>query len=152
MKKILWIALVSFSIMSCNSSPEKTDGDATVTLHEEEHHHDDSVEAIELNDGQKWQVNEEMKPFVEAGESSLTTFLNTSSTDFTALAKQLKEQDDALIKSCTMTGKSHDELHKWLHPHLELVEALSKATNEQQASELTAQLKKSFDTYHQYFQ
>lgn len=152
MKKILWIALVSFSVMSCNSSPEKTDGDATVTLHEEDHHHDDSAEAIELNDGQKWQVNDEMKPFVEAGESSLNAFLNSSSKDYAALAKQLKEQNDALIKSCTMTGKSHDELHKWLHPHLELVEELSKASGEQQGNELTARLKKSFETYHQYFQ
>jgi hypothetical protein len=51
-----------------------------------------------------------------------------------------------------MDGKSHEELHKWLHPHMQLIEDLGNADNDQQANEIIAQLNKSFQTYHNYFQ
>jgi len=64
----------------------------------------------------------------------------------------LKDQNNQLIKSCTMKGKSHDELHKWLHPHLELVEALEKSANENEAKGIVLKLQKSNEVYHQYFE
>jgi hypothetical protein len=51
-----------------------------------------------------------------------------------------------------MNGESHDELHKWLHPHIQLVDALSKAKNQEEADEIIAQLKESFQIYNTYFQ
>ena len=51
-----------------------------------------------------------------------------------------------------MDGKSHDELHKWLHPHLELVEALEKSANENEAKGIVLKLQKSNEVYHQYFE
>ena len=51
-----------------------------------------------------------------------------------------------------MKGKSHDELHKWLAPHLKLVADLEKANNEIEAKELLLKLKSSYDLYDQYFQ
>ena len=56
------------------------------------------------------------------------------------------------MKSCTMKGESHDELHKWLHPHMELVEELSKAKTDEKANELVSQLRESYQSYNQYFQ
>lgn len=104
---------------------------------------------IELNNGQKWKVNEEMTPFILAGYKILNEY---SGTDFRALAKQLKSENNSLIKSCTMDGKSHDELHKWLHPHLELVDELKNAESEQKATEIIASLKKSYQAYNAYFE
>ncbi|MOA59843.1 hypothetical protein D3C78_1845640 [compost metagenome] len=51
-----------------------------------------------------------------------------------------------------MSGKSHDELHKWLHPHLELVTKLEKAENEKDSNAIISQLLESYKTYHEYFQ
>ena len=68
------------------------------------------------------------------------------------MATQLKEKNNGLIKSCTMNGESHDELHKWLYPHIELIESLSKAESTEAASEIVADLQASFSTYNQYFQ
>ena len=51
-----------------------------------------------------------------------------------------------------MKGESHDELHKWLHPHIELIESLSKAESAEQASKIITDLQTSFSIYNQYFQ
>ena len=150
MKKVLVLAISSFVLWSCNNSSEKAKSNQETK--QEEHQHDETSEAVELNIGKKWIVNDEMKPFVAKGEGLVTTYLQSSHTNYNELAQQLKEQNNQLIKSCTMKGKSHDELHKWLHPHLELVEALGKSTNENEAKGIVLKLQKSDEAYHQYFE
>ena len=150
MKKVLVLAISSFVLWSCNNPSEKVKSNQETK--QEEHQHDETSEAVELNIGKKWIVNDEMKPFVAKGEGLVTTYLQSSHTNYNELAQQLKEQNNQLIKSCTMKGKSHDELHKWLHPHLELVEALGKSTNENEAKGIVLKLQKSNEAYHQYFE
>ena len=150
MKKVLVLAISSFVLWSCNNSSAKAKSNQETK--EEEHQHDETSEAVELNIGKKWIVNDEMKPFVAKGEGLVTTYLQSSHTNYNELAQQLKEQNNQLIKSCTMKGKSHDEVHKWLHPHLELVEALGKSTNENEAKGIVLKLQKSNEVYHQYFE
>lgn len=110
---------------------------------------DEHAVDLELNNGEKWIVNEEMKPFVLEAKQKVSQYDNG---DYTLLAEQIKEQNQGLIKSCTMTGESHDELHKWLEPHLKLTQELADAKNEKQAKEIVAQIEKSFETYNAYFQ
>ena len=104
---------------------------------------------IALNNGEKWEVNQEMSPNILAGENILN---NYTGDDYKSLADQLKTQNKKLINSCTMDGKSHDELHKWLHPHMQLIESLGDADNISGANTLISQLKESYKTYHTYFQ
>ena len=150
MKKVLVLAISSFVLWSCNNSSEKAKSNQETK--QEEHQHDETSEAVELNIGKKWIVNDEMKPFVAKGEGLVTTYLQSSQTNYNKLAQKLKDQNNQLIKSCTMKGKSHDELHKWLHPHLELVEALEKSANENEAKGIVLKLQKSNEVYHQYFE
>lgn len=114
-------------------------------------HSHDQV-AIELNNGQKWKVNEEMKPHIEKGRELLNAYLADGSTDHEQLAEDLQEQNSKLIKSCTMDGKAHDELHNWLHPHLELVKTLRDAETEDEAAKTINELKASYELYDQYFE
>jgi len=107
---------------------------------------------IELNEGQKWKVNEEMKPHIEQGQALLNTYVAESDTDYKKLAANLQEQNSNLIKSCTMDGKSHDELHKWLHPHLELIKELSNANSPEEAAAITKELQTSFEVYSAHFE
>lgn len=151
MKKIFVFAIGSLFLWSCNQTSETAHSNEEAMSHEE-HHHDESSEALELNNGERWFVNEEMKPFVEKGEVLINNYLENNQTDYQNLSKQIKEQNQLLIKSCTMDGKSHDELHKWLHPHMELIEDLEKAENEIEAKETILELQKSNTVYHQYFQ
>jgi hypothetical protein len=104
---------------------------------------------IELNNGQKWNVNLEMTPYILEAEQIL---LQYKGNDYNALAEQLKNKNNGLIKSCTMDGKSHEELHKWLHPHIQLIDALEDAENKEEADKIISELKASFQTYHNYFQ
>ncbi|HRP91231.1 MAG TPA: hypothetical protein PKX92_14480 [Edaphocola sp.] len=150
MKKVFVLGISVLFLWSCNNTTEKS------TTHQEaenhaEHQQDESSESIELNNGEKWLVNEEMKPFVMKGEELVNSYIQDNQTDYKALAQQLIEQNNQLIKSCTMNGKSHDELHKWLHPHLEIVNALEEEKDAAKANEIVLQLQKSYQDYHQYF-
>ena len=47
-----------------------------------------------------------------------------------------------------MKGEAHDELHKWLVPYIELVDAFSKEKSANQFIEI----QHYFKTFNQYFQ
>lgn len=105
--------------------------------------------SIELDNGQKWIVNAEMTPYILESEELLLQYDGIS---YGLLAEQMSSLNKSLIKSCTMSGKSHDELHKWLHPHMQLIESLGEVTNEGDAVKIISELKESFLTFHTYFQ
>lgn len=129
----LIIATVLFSIIfSCNHHPENA--------------------ALELNNGEKWNVNAEMMPFLTTSKTLIAEFEAGSDKDYKSLAAQLKESNKQLISSCTMTGKSHEELHKWLHPYMGFLDELDEAKNEQEAGQVFEKIKTSFDTFGTYFQ
>ena len=115
------------------------------------HQHNQAYE-IELVDGKKWMVNNEMKPFLQKGEELVNQYLQNNQTDYKTLATQLNEQNSQLIKSCTMEGKSHDELHKWLHPHLELVKELEKVSIKEDADHIIHHISESYQAYKNYFE
>ena len=89
---------------------------------------------------------------MENGAKLIQDFNSNESNDYKALAENLKEQNDSLIRSCTMKGKSHEELHKWLHPHLGLVKELSDAAHSDEAGEVVSRLEESYHTYQMYFE
>ena len=150
MKKVIVFGMGIMLLWSCNNSTEKSTAHQETESHAELHH-DENLEAIELNIGEKWLVNEEMKPFVLKGEELVNTYIQDGKTDYKTLSEQLKNQNSQLIKSCTMDGKSHDELHKWLHPHIELVKELENETDATKANEIVSKIQYSYQDYHKYF-
>lgn len=150
MKKIFIIIFGSFALLSCNQTAEKSTSKVEVTK-QEAPKEEESEEALELNNGEKWVVNEEMKPHVREGEDLVNVYAETNHSDFKKLATDLKSHNDKLIKSCTMDGKSHDELHKWLVPHLKLTKELAEETDAIKASDIVKELQYSYSSYHRYF-
>lgn len=150
MKKIIIVGLSGLLLWGCHNNA-KTEESETHTEAQAEHSTNKNSATPELNNGEKWVVNEEMKPFVIKGSELVNSYIRESRLDYKALAAQLKDQNDQLIKSCTMKGKSHDELHKWLNPHLEMVKALEAQTDAAKANEIVLQLQNSYQQYHQYF-
>lgn len=114
-------------------------------------HSNQGVADLKLNNGEKWEVNAEMTPHIQQGSQILSDYVAQSSSDYKKLAADLKAQNDQLIKSCTMKGESHDELHKWLHPHMSLVEKLDEAADATEARAIVAQLEQSYKTYQKFF-
>ena len=120
--------------------------------HKESHNQESvNTQSIELNNGEKWTINKEMKPPIQEGENFLKEYISSQDTTFTELSEQLSEYNSTLIKSCSMTGKAHDELHKWLVPHISLVDSLGKVHNQNQAENLIKEISESFNTFNKHF-
>lgn len=134
MKKthLLNLLISALALFSCTTNEPKSD--------------------IHLNNGEKWRVNSEMKPHIERGGEILEAYISNEDDDYLTLAKDLNTQNTALIKSCTMTGDGHNELHKWLHPHMEMIEKLDQAKDQKEAATIITQLEESFNLYHTYFE
>lgn len=137
MKKIISFTLLIAIFTSCQTNEVESDYSKSLD--------------IELIDNAKWAVNSEMKPFVERSEFVLNKYVSENKTNYIELSALLREQNSLLIQSCTMSGESHDQLHKWLHPHLGLVKKLKKADDEIAAGKVVDELKASFESYHYYF-
>lgn len=150
MKKTIVVAMSVMLFWSCNTTSEKNAMQSEVQ-DETAHQHNENSDIIELNNGEKWKVNEEMKPFVSKGEELVNTYIQTNGTDYKLLAEEIKSENSKLIKSCTMKGKSHDELHKWLLPHLEIVKTLEAETDSVKATHAVTNLQQSYQDYHKNF-
>lgn len=150
MKKIFGLGLAGLLIWSCGTPPENTSevqvaaSPATAPVSE--------TEDITLNNGRKWQVKADMSPHILKGEALVDAYVQQNQTDYKKLAQEVDEQNTQLIENCSMEGASHDALHKWVQPHLELVEALKNETNPAAAQAMVLQLRRSYQRYHQYFQ
>lgn len=163
--KIITLAagMAAFMFTACDSGHSHSDADHQ---HDDHAHHDhadhdhgdldghehgDLEGDLRLNNGEKWIVNAEMKPHVLNGEKALSTYLSSGDTDYLALASKIEDANSNLISSCTMKGTSHDELHKWLHPHLVLIVELEEAQNQEEADQIIADIQDSYETYHNFF-
>lgn len=83
---------------------------------------------IELNKGRKWKVPEAMMQIIQAMQTDLKGPVPQSGSEYRALANQLNGRLNQLTAGCTMKGKGHDELHKWLIPFLERARAFQEET------------------------
>lgn len=142
----------------CNNSVKKDDeniaivqtNNATETI-EQDHSSNDS---IELNNGAKWEVVPEMMKHIRNMESDVNRFNETQHSevkDFTLLGKKLQKNIDLLTSNCTMQGKAHDELHKWLLPYIGMVDKLNKSKTKNEAFSGVEAIAASFKTLNIYF-
>lgn len=151
MRKTIIVLVCALFMWSCNQSPDTTTESSDEEIENHDDHHFDENEPLELNNGARWIVNDEMKPFVQKGHELVNAFIAERRNDYQDLAEQLTVQNNQLIQSCTMEGKSHDELHKWLHPHLELVQELGSKDNGAEADKIVVEIQQSYLEYQKYF-
>ena len=153
MKKItISFTLISLFLFSCSNTSNEKSKQQTETVTHEEHQHSDDVQTIELNNGEKWKVEGNMITHIRNMEIDINSFANVEQKDFKSLAKKLQSNIDLLTSNCTMEGKAHDELHKWLLPYIDVVKELSEAKDETEASKQFKNIQTSFTTFNQYFQ
>lgn len=159
-KTILAAAIISAFLMSCNETKQKTENSETVEATEAVHEHhgeemtainNDWVNEIKLDNGERWDANIETNEGVEKMQSLIQTSEKQSVEDYHALATDLNETKNFVVKKCTMEGPSHDNLHVFLHPLIEKIEALGKVSTVEEGSEITASIKENLDGYYKYF-
>ena len=153
MKKItILISVISLFLFSCGNTSNEKSKEQTETVTHEEHQHNAEIQIIELNNGEKWKVDANMITHIRNMENDINSFANVKQKDFNSIAEKLQSYIDLLTSNCTMKGKAHDELHKWLLPYIDLAKELSEAKDETEASKRFENIQTSFTTFNQYFQ
>lgn len=166
-KTILTAAIISAFLISCNETKNKeVSSDAMDTIEEVHEHHtstplsnqelmaainNDWVNEINLDNGDKWDANIETNQGVEKMLSLVEASEKKSVEDYHALASDLNETKNFVVKKCTMEGASHDNLHVFLHPLIDKIAALGKVSSVDQGSEITASIKENLEGYSNYF-
>lgn len=150
-KKLVWIIFPLIAIGCANSPQENEETTAAenevIMESETEHHHEN--EAIVLNHGEKWKVEENMMVFIRNMEKATLDF---EGTDYVALAVEIDENIRNLTSNCTMEGQAHDELHKWLVPFIGLSEAFDVAKEQTEQERIYQEIKASFEEFNTYFE
>ena len=109
-----------------------------------------SLEALELNEGLKWKMdNHTRASFSTMADSFL-------GKDYSSLGGEGLKQEgtvlrtglDELIRGCTMTGAAHDQLHVFLTGYIPAVAALAEKGEVENAREVQRYL----EEYGRYFE
>ena len=153
MKKItILIPVISLFLFSCGNTSNEKSKQQTETVTHEEHQHNAEIQNIELNNGEKWEVDANMITHIRNMENDVISFAKVEQKDYKSLSEKLQSNIDLLTSNCTMKGKAHDELHKWLLPYIDLVKELSEAKDETEAEKQFQNIQTSFTAFNQYFQ
>lgn len=158
-KFTLLIAILMGITYGCNNTAKEEKTKTIVTQDsvlsiENEHNHSES-DSIELNNGAKWVVVPEMMKYIRTMESDINQFAKAQHKelkDFTQLGASLQKNIDLLTSNCTMEGKAHDELHKWLLPYIDMVDKLNKSKNNDEALHTFEEIKASYKLFNIYFE
>lgn len=109
------------------------------------------IDEISLDQGAKWTANIE----TTAGVSDMLALIESSKADATVnhqkLGDGLNEIKNMIVKECTMTGASHDNLHIWLYPLISKIELLQKAESRESGIRLTEEIQDHLEKYYDYF-
>lgn len=163
MKKQIIITVVAcISIAYGCSDPIRKENNETVKARQEpisastesKHHHNEGA-SIELNNGLKWKVEVEMLKYIRNMESDVKLFTkanNKNLNDYITLGAGLQKNIDLLTSNCTMEGKAHDELHKWLLPYIDMVDKLNKSKNDNDTQVTFKEIENSFGVFNKYFE
>ncbi len=164
-KTILTTVIISALLISCNETKHKEESTDTVETTKGVHEHEMEemsvemhslnnawVNEIKLDNGSKWQANTETTEGVDKMLNLVKSSDPKTVEDYHALASKLNEDKNFIVKKCTMEGPSHDNLHVFLHPLIEKIEALEKVSTTDEGAETAASIKENLEGYYNYFQ
>jgi len=142
MEKIILCSLLGLllAFSSCSNSPDK--------VIEAE----DNSYGIELVNDQKWKVNGEMLVHIRNMEADILNASSQDNPDLEELGRTLDQHVELLISSCTMKGKAHDELHKWLLPFINNLKALKETTDTETKQQVFKTIADSMNEFNNYFE
>jgi PBP1b-binding outer membrane lipoprotein LpoB len=163
-KTLLSIAMMAFILSSCNNKKEThatehdTQNETEVVSHENHEVHETSsvlnnnwMNEIQLDNGSKWLANIETTD----GVNDMLKLISESKTetveDYLSLADKLNTRKNTLVKECTMTGPSHDNLHVFLHPLIEKIDVLLKTKTTEEGAETLKSITDNLNAYNSYF-
>lgn len=150
--KIALFTLLIFVFACKNELVHQHDEEANET-HEHIHSHDhELIKELKLNNGEKWVMQPALTTNIENMEMAVKAYKESNSKEFEGLAALLENESNLMIKNCTMQGESHNELHKWLEPHLAMIKDLKAVDTSTDASPIIDEIDASFELLRKYFE
>jgi len=141
MKAIVTSIILLLLITSCtNQSGSKENSEP-----------DKNTYNIELVNNEKWDVNQEMMVHINNMESDIEAISGQTNPNYKELGSKLDENIGLLTSNCTMTGRAHDELHKWLLPFIDLVKELNTADSKEKRQQSFEVIQESMNEFNTYF-
>jgi hypothetical protein len=137
---ILIVALLA----GCNTSRR--------TIAHDDHAVHSHYARLELNEGKKWVVDKPMMAHIRNLEKLVLEADRKPFEDHAALAAGIQENLGRLVTNCTMKGKAHDELHKWLIPFLTMAQDYTDATNPEAQGQQLQRIKQALLVFNKYFE
>jgi len=141
---MLMIPALALGVTGCSTA----DHGGTTTAHSAHAQY----ATLELNEGKKWVVAKPMMAHMLNLEGAVRDFDRKPGRDHAALATEIQDNLGRLVTNCTMEGKPHDELHKWLMPFLGLSADYSKATAPQVQQQKLQEIKQALLVFNEYFE
>lgn len=132
---------ITFLLTSCsNNETSQNNSDSSINMYD-----------IELVNNEKWEVDKEMLVHIKNMESDIEAASQQSNPNYKELGAKLDENIGLLTSNCTMTGKAHDELHKWLLPFIDLVKDLNAADSKEEQQKSFEAIQESMNEFNTYF-
>lgn len=156
MKKLaISILLIATALTSCKNNEKEAKPNITTEVVQEletDILSTDWMQNIKLNNGAKWEANTETTDGVNKMQEALKTQTTITIDDYHQLASLLNENKNYVIKKCSMKGAPHDNLHVWLLPLIEKIDALSAVKTLENASKIKKSIEDNVNAYTTYFQ
>ncbi|MCM4150359.1 hypothetical protein DHD05_02045 [Arenibacter sp. N53] len=154
--KIILFAILSIGYLSCKQAvKEDSKSPGTIITKtascSELQFNADWEKEMAMNNGLKWQANLETTMGIAAMSKLMAETKTLYMEDYRNLGNALNEVKNSIVKECTMTGASHDNLHVFLHPLIQKIELLQKTDNTDTAAKIKESINGQLKSYYTYF-
>lgn len=144
--------IASSILLSCGNPSEDQPSDSTKIVSTVEQVNTSETEAIQLNNGEKWKLEEELLNPIQEMEKEINSFAMAEKKDYKLFAARLQKTIELITSKCNREDKAHDTLHRWLVPFMDTVTELGASADESEAAKKFEELQTSFKTFNEYFQ
>lgn len=119
--------------------------------HQHERHSEVATTELELNDGERWEMDEHTRAMLAKMEQTFFQADHSTLMGLNGAGSQLDAQLKELINGCTMQGESHNQLHIFLTDYMPAVKGLAGAKDYDTARASAIKLKGQLESYKHYF-
>jgi hypothetical protein len=102
MKKIIAFLILTPFFISCGGNEAENIEPKTEILENEEVAVLSGPHELQLNNGEKWTIDEGMRTYIDSLNITLNGFSGSDSLAYNELSKDLSRQTKAVIDNCTM--------------------------------------------------
>jgi len=156
MKKSAILGLVLLiSLLGCKEAQKEETiiTEQTAVEHKEDSHGDQNnwMSQIQLDKESKWKANIETTEGIQAMSSRIAEDESNIIKHYKKLASDLNDLKNNVIRECTMEGEPHDNLHVFLVPLADKIEALGEVNSVHEGAVITRDIREHLEVYYNYF-